>query len=107
VPSRQEVIIMPRPRTHASPAAKQAAYRTRLRDTTTRVDRAALDHLHTKLETLQEVIHAAARQGDPLAQRCRAGSTDTTLDTLITAFQERPAQSPPTAPLKRKQVGPK
>jgi len=107
VPNGQEVIIMPRPRTHASPAAKQAAYRTRLRDTTARVDRAALDHLHARLETLHEVIHAAACQGDALAQRCRAGSTDTTLDKLIAMFQERPLQSPPARPLQRKQVGPK
>lgn len=78
---------MPRPQQYQSAAAKQAAYRLRQRATTVAVDRAALDRLHQRLDTLQSVLAEAARRGDPLARRCRAASIDTMLDKLIVAFQ--------------------
>lgn len=77
---------MARPRQYSNAATRQAAYRARLATTTTVVDRAALDRLHAKLETLQETIREAAGHGDPFARRCSAVSVDTMLDKLITAF---------------------
>ena len=77
---------MARPRQYSNAATRQAAYRARLATTTTVVDRAALDRLHTKLETLQETIREAAGHGDPFARRCTAVSVDTMLDKLIAAF---------------------
>ena len=78
---------MPRPQQYQSAAAKQAAYRLRHTATTVAVDRAALDKLHQRLDTLQTALTEAARRGDPLARRCRAASIDTMLDKLIAAFQ--------------------
>ena len=79
---------MARPRRYASAAEKQAAYRARLQAGTATVDREALERLYQRLDRLQGAIAAAARAGDPLARRCRAGSVDTTLDMLIAAFEE-------------------
>ena len=78
---------MARPRQYQSAAAKQAAYRLRQTATTVVVDRAALDKLHQRLDTLQTALAEAARRGDPLARHCRAASIDTMLDKLIAAFQ--------------------
>lgn len=78
---------MARPQQYQSAAAKQAAYRLRQTATTVVIDRAALDRLHKRLDTLQSALAEAARRGDPLALRCRAVSIDTMLDKLITAFQ--------------------
>jgi hypothetical protein len=77
---------MARPRQYSNAATRQAAYRARLAATTTLVDRAALDKLHAKLETLQETICEAAAHGDPFSRRCTAVSVDTMLDKLIAAF---------------------
>ena len=78
---------MARPSQYQSAAAKQAAYRARLASTTTVVDRAALDRLHERLDSLQGVVTEAAQRGDSLARRCRAASIDTMLDKLIAAFR--------------------
>ncbi len=80
---------MARPQQHTNAAARQAAYRARMKTTTVVVDRRALEHLHTKLETLQRVISDSARDGDPLARRCAAASVDTMLDKLIVAFGQK------------------
>ena len=78
---------MARPQQYQSAAAKQAAYRLRQTASTVVVDRAALDRLHKRLDTLQSALAEAARRGDPLARRCRAASIDTMLDKLTAAFQ--------------------
>jgi hypothetical protein len=80
---------MPRPRLYPDSAARQAAYRRRLRADTVVVDRRRFDYLHQRLETLRDAVHEAARHGDPLAKECLAGSSDTTIDKLIAAFQSR------------------
>ncbi len=78
---------MARPQQYQSAAARQAAYRLRQAATTVVVERDALDKLHERLNTLQSALADAARQGDPLARRCRAASIDTMLDNLIATFQ--------------------
>ena len=80
---------MARPRQYGSAAAKQAAYRQRLAATTAVVDRNALEQLHMRLETLQDVIWVAAQHGDSFARQCKAASVETMLDKLIVAFQQR------------------
>ena len=80
---------MARPKVYASAAEKQAAYRARVDTTTALVDRRALDRLHQRLNQLQAAIDSAARAGDPFARRCRAISVETTLDKLVTAFEQQ------------------
>ena len=80
---------MARPRQYANAAAKQSAYRQRLAATTAVVDRAALEQLHLRLNTLQDALWEAARRGDALASQCMAASVETMLDKLTAAFQSR------------------
>lgn len=85
---------MGRPRQHATPAARQAAYRHRLQDTTVLVDRQTLEQLDTRLAQLQEAAAPVARRGDPLAQRVARSSLVTLLDTLTDWFLEQESISP-------------
>jgi hypothetical protein len=77
---------MGRAKKYATDAERQAAYRSRLGAATVVVDRVGLDGLHQRLEALHSGIESAARRGDSLAIRCRAGSIDTMLDRLIEYF---------------------
>lgn len=77
---------MGRPRQYASDAERQRAFRRRLEEEWVRVDRGALEQLHTRLDRLQEAIRAAAAAGDPTAQACGAASVDTLLERLIQHF---------------------
>lgn len=79
---------MGRLKKYTSDADKQAAYRSRLESTRAIVDRASLDSLHERLERLQVAINSAAKRGDSMALRCRAGSIDTLLDNLTAVFSE-------------------
>ncbi len=79
---------MSRPRSHSNNADRQAAYRARLKDSTTRVDRAAMDQFHLQLEALQDAVHSAAVLGHPLALACRAASIGTLLDKLTAEFNK-------------------
>ncbi len=81
---------MARPKLYACSAEKQAAYRARLCASTAVVDHKALEHLHQRLEDLQQAVSSAARRGDPLARRCVAASVETVLEKLTAAFRERP-----------------
>lgn len=80
---------MPQPRLHADAAARQAAYRQRLKQTTRVVDRKAIENLEQKLEMLREVINQAGDAGDQFAAQCKGSSVDTTLDKLIAAFRSK------------------
>ena len=80
---------MPRPRQYATDAERQRACRARLAQLTVRVDRAALDRLHARLDRLQMALYAAADAGDPTALACRAASTDTLLERLASHFEVR------------------
>ena len=84
---------MPRPRLYPDAAARQAAYRRRLRQTTVVVNRAPFNMLNHKLETLRAAVSAAAAQGDPVAKQCRAGLPDPVLDKLIAYFEARGADA--------------
>jgi len=87
---------MPRPRLHKDDAARQRACRQKLKETSVLVDRKALTHLESRLETLRLTIYEAASAGDSFALRCRAASVDTMLDRLIVAFHNK--ASPGNAP---------
>lgn len=80
---------MGRPRLYGSGAERQRAFRQRLEGETVRVDRAALDHLHARLDRLQEAMRAAANAGDPVASACVAASVDTLLEKLTRYFEGR------------------
>lgn len=74
---------------YATAAARQAAYRRRLREETLVVDRHNLECLDRRLARLHEAITMAMGQGDPLARRVRCASVDSTLDKLTAVFLER------------------
>jgi len=78
---------MGRPRLYRSSAERQRAFRQRLEVETVRVDRAASDLLHARLDRLQEALRAAARAGDAVASACSAASVDTMLDKLTRYFE--------------------
>jgi hypothetical protein len=80
---------MGRPRFYGSGAERQRAFRQRLAVETVRVDRAALDQLHARLDRLQEAVRAAANVGDDVASACSAASVETMLDKLTHYFEGR------------------
>jgi len=67
---------------YGSNAERQRTFRQRLQVDTARVDRAALDRLHARLDRLQEAMREAADAGDPVASACVAASVDTLLEKL-------------------------
>jgi hypothetical protein len=80
---------MGRPRLYGSGAERQRAFRQRLEVETVRVDRAALDRLHARLDRLQEAVRAAANAGDDVASACSAASVETLLEKLTRYFEGR------------------
>jgi hypothetical protein len=78
---------MGRPRLYRSGAERQRAFRQRLEAETMRVDRAALDQLHARLDRLQAAVRAAASAGDDVASACSAASVDTMLEKLTRYFE--------------------
>lgn len=82
---------MGRARHYATPAARQTAYRHRLRDTTVLMDRQTLEQLDTRFARLQETVAPLARRGDPLAQRLFRTDLVTLLTLLTEWFQEQEA----------------
>jgi len=80
---------MARPRQYGSNAERQRAYRQRQETTLARVDRAALERLHGRLEQLHTAVAGAAQAGDAVARACRAGSVETLLEKLTRHFEER------------------
>ena len=78
---------MARPRQYASNAERQRSYRQRQDTTLARVDRAALERLHERLDQLQTAVAVAAQSGDEVARACRAGSVETMLEKLTRYFQ--------------------
>lgn len=85
---------MGRHKQHATAAARQAAYRQRLRAETVRVDRQALTRLEARLDRLYDAIRHAARQGDPCACHVFHAHQETTLEELCVWFETR---TPPDA----------
>ncbi len=80
---------MARPRKFADDAARQAAHRARRKAEVVEVDRAAFQAQQMRLERLQSAVHAAAKAGDAIAGESRAGSVETMLEKLATAFERR------------------
>ena len=85
---------MGRPRKYATDAERQAAHKARVKAEWVEVPRQAHEAHSARLDALQRAVSAAAKQGDPAAQACRAGSVDTMLDKLTLWFEAR-AQSTP------------
>ncbi len=80
---------MGRPRKYLSDAERQAAKRARDKAEWVEVPRVAHEAHSAQLDKLQRAISAAAKNGDPAAQACRAGSVDTMLDKLTAWFEAR------------------
>jgi hypothetical protein len=80
---------MGRPRQYQSDAERQRAYRQREHATIARVDRAALDRLHRRLDQLQAALWAAAAAGDETARACQAAGIETMLERLTAHFAQR------------------
>lgn len=59
---------MSRPKQYPSAAARQAAYRARMKATTAWVNRAPFEQAQAALERLHQAISRGVRQGDPVAQ---------------------------------------
>lgn len=78
---------MGRPRKYLDDAEKQAAYRARLAEQTATVNRAALDALHERLQSLQQNVHAAAARGDETARIVNSANVETLLDRLAAHFE--------------------
>jgi hypothetical protein len=89
---------MGRPKSYASPAARQAAYRERLNAEMVLVNRQALAQWEERITRLLDAITAAARAGDPLACQVRQTERGETLDALITWFTQRAQADPPLTP---------
>ncbi len=77
---------MGRPRKYLNDAERQAAHRKRSKAEWVEVPRVAHEAHGARLESLQLAISAAAKNGDPVAQACRAGSVDTMLELLTQWF---------------------
>jgi hypothetical protein len=86
---------MGRPKSYASPAARQAAYRERLNAEMVLVNRQALAHWEERVTRLLDAIAKAARAGDPLACQVRQADRGDTLDALITWFTQRAQAAAP------------
>lgn len=82
---------MGRHKQHATAAARQAAYRQRLRADTVRVERQALARLEARRDRLYDAIVHAARQGDPCARHVLHPHQETTLEELCVWFETRAA----------------
>ena len=80
---------MGRPRQYGSGAERQRAFRQRLEAEWPRVNGAALERLHRRLDELQQAVWAARDAGDESARACSAASVETVLERVIRHFQER------------------
>ena len=74
---------MGRPKQYATPAARQAAYRHRMRETTTWVNRAPYQRMEQATHTLYQLIHRAAAQDHDLATRLVRATPLDTLDAVV------------------------
>ncbi len=88
---------MGRPKSYASPAARQAAYRERLNAEMVLVNRQALAQWEERVTRLLDAITAATRAGDPLARQIIHTERGETLDALIAWFTQRAQASEPSS----------
>jgi hypothetical protein len=84
---------MGRPRQYGSDAERQRAFRQRLQTEWPRVNGAALERLHQRLDELQQAVWAAEDAGDESGRACSAASVETVLERVIQHFHERARQS--------------
>ena len=84
---------MGRPRQYGSDAERQRAFRQRLEAEWPRVNGAALERLHQRLDELQQAVWAARDAGDESARACSAASVETVLERVIQHFHEKARES--------------
>ena len=88
---------MGRPKCYTSPAARQAAYRTRLHAEMVLVNRHSLVQWEDRVTRLLDAITAATRAGDPLARQIIHPERGEPLDALIAWFTQRAQASEPSS----------
>ena len=74
---------MPQPTQHADNAARQAAYRQRMKETTIWVDRAPFERMARALDLLYEVTWQARKHGNLLAQQLYRSTPAETLEATV------------------------
>jgi hypothetical protein len=74
---------MARQKQYATPAARQAAYRQRMKDTTLWVNRIPFQRMEEATQTLYQVVHRAATREHPLATDLDRASPLDTLEALV------------------------
>ena len=74
---------MGRQRQYATPAARQAAYRQRMKETTIWVDRAPFQRMEEGIATLYQQLHRAAARDHTLARHLVRGTPLDTLDAVV------------------------
>jgi len=74
---------MGRQKQYTNPAARQAAYRLRIKETTMWVDRDPFLRMDNAVETLHQQMHRAAVREHALAQQLVRGTSLDTLEVVV------------------------